>query len=103
VEAVLPIQPLAGGDGQPLRATPEAVQKALKDAATTARALGPGPAAEQLEKFLASPENQQPEAYLLLATLYVKTGERERASSAIAEAEKRLKPAPETPPAAPGQ
>jgi hypothetical protein len=100
MEAVLPVRKPPTGAATPgqLPAVPEAVQKALKDAAETARTQGAGPAAQKLDEFAQKPENQTPEVYAFLGTLYLKLGDRDKAEQAFSQATKLLQfPTPGTP------
>jgi anti-sigma factor RsiW len=106
LEALLPVHhaPTGVGVSGDLAGTPEATEKALRDAAELARSRGPAAAAANLEEFSRTPANQSPEVYTFLSTLYMNMGDRERAAGALQEAQRRLElPAtPETPPAQPG-
>jgi anti-sigma factor RsiW len=100
MEAVLPLRRPASGSAQPgqLPAMPEAIQKELKSAAEVARTRGPAAAIQELETFLGKAENQAPEAYALLGTLYLKTGNREKAGKAFSDAAAHLQPPPSSQP-----
>src|SRR5205085_10139831 len=88
LEALLPVHPapIGAGVSADLPGTPEATPKALRDAAELARSRGAAPAARKLEEVSRTPANQSPEVYTFLATLYMKMGDRERATRALEEA-----------------